>query len=163
VNSDLEILPAPRLDVRYETLVRVSRAIGAHRNTKELFRILMDELHGVVQFDFVGLSLRDQDSDTFQNYFIDMTSRLELVPEEQLTPDETLTPWVYERQEPVLGSTDEMEPRYRQLQAILKRLQIHSICALPLTTAHRKLGAIAPGRFSIFSQFLKGTHDEKEE
>ena len=163
MNSDLEILPAPRLDVRYETLVRVSRAIGAHLNTKELFHILMDELHGVVQFDFVGLSLRDQDSDTFQNYFIDMTSRLELVPEEQLTPDETLTPWVYERQEPVLGSTDEMEPRYRQLQAILKRLQIRSICALPLTTAHRKLGAIAPGRFSIFSQFLKGTHDEKEE
>jgi hypothetical protein len=77
--------------VRYETLVRLSRAIGAHRNTKELFRILMDELHGVVQFDFVGISLRDQDSDTFQNYSIDMTSRLELDLEEQLTPDETLT------------------------------------------------------------------------
>jgi formate hydrogenlyase transcriptional activator len=145
VKSDLEILPAPRLDVRYETLVRVSRAIGEHRNTKELFRILMDELHGVVQFDFVGISLRDQDSDAFQNYFIDMTSRLELVPEEQLTPDETLTSWVYERQEPLLGSTDEMEPRYSRLQAILKRLQIRSICALPLTTAHRKLGAITFG------------------
>jgi formate hydrogenlyase transcriptional activator len=145
VNSDLEILPAPRLDVRYETLVRVSGAIGANRNTKELFRILMDELHGVVQFDFVGISLRDQDSDTFQNYFIDMTSRLELVPEEQLAPDETFTLWVYERQEPLLRSTDEMEPRYRRLQGILKRIQIRSICALPLTTAHRKLGAITFG------------------
>jgi len=155
VNSDLEILPAPRLDVRYETTVRVSRAVGAHRNTKELFRILMDELHGVVQFDFVGLSLRDQDSDTFQNYFIDMTSRLELVPEEQLTPDETLTPWVYERQEPVLGSTDEMEPRYRRLQAILKRLQIHSICALPLTTAHANWGRSLPGNSRSSASFLR--------
>jgi formate hydrogenlyase transcriptional activator len=142
VNDDLEVLAAPALAMRYETLVRVSRAIGAHRDLKELFGILMDELHGVVQFDFTGVSLRNQDSGTFQNYFTDMTSRSELVPEEELTAEETLTFWVYERQEPLLRSTDEMEPRYGRLQAILKRLYIRSICALPLTTAHRKLGAI---------------------
>src|SRR6266576_6039027 len=127
--------------MRYETLVRMSRAIGVHRDLKALFGILMDELHGVVQFDFIGVSLRDQDSDTFQNYFIDMASRSEFVPEEQLAPEEMLTLWVYERQEPLLRSTDEMEPRYSRLQAILKRLNICSTCALPLTTAHRKLGS----------------------
>jgi formate hydrogenlyase transcriptional activator len=145
VNSDLEVLAAPALAMRYETLVRMSRAIGAHRDPKELFGILMDELHGVVQFDFVGVSLRDQDSITFQNYFIDMASRSELVPEEKLAPEETLTQWVYDRQEPLLRSTNEMEPCCRRLQAILKRLSIRSICALPLTTAHRKLGAITFG------------------
>jgi len=142
VNSDSEVLAAPALAMRYETLVRMSQAIGAHRDLKELFGILMDELHGVVQFDFIGVSLRDQDSDTFQNYFIDMASRSELVPEEQLMPEETLTLWVYERQEPLLRSTGEMEPRYTRLQAILKRLKIRSTCALPLSTAHRKLGVI---------------------
>jgi formate hydrogenlyase transcriptional activator len=142
VNSDLEALAAPTLALRYETLVRMSRAIGAHRDLKELFGILTDELHGVVQFDVIGVSLRDQNSDTFQNYFIDMASRSELVPEEQLMPEETLTLWVYERQEPLLRSTGEMEPRYSRLQAILKRLNIRSTCALPLTTAHRKLGVI---------------------
>src|SRR5467141_104642 len=142
VSNDLEVLAAPALAMRYETLVRMSRAIGAHRDLKELFGILMDELHGVVQFDFIGVSLRDQDSETFQNYFIDMTSRSELVPEEKLAPEETLTLSVYERQEPLLRSTDEMEPRYSRLQAILKRLNIRSTCALPLTTAHRKLGVI---------------------
>jgi len=131
--------------MRYETLVRMSQAIGAHRDLKELFGILMDELHGVVQFDFIGVSLRDQDSDTFRNYFIDMASRSELLPEEQLIPEETLTLWVYDRQEPLLRSTEEMEPCYGRLQAILKRLNIRSICALPLTTAHRKLGAITFG------------------
>src|SRR5260370_11210160 len=60
-------------------------------------------------------------------------------------PEETFTLWVYERQEPLLRSTDEMEPCYGRLQAILKRLNIRSICALPLTTAHRKLGAITFG------------------
>jgi formate hydrogenlyase transcriptional activator len=142
VNSDMDVVAAPALAMQYETLVRMSRAIGAHRDLKELFGILADELRGVVQFDFIGVSVRDRDSDTFQNYFIDMASRSEFVPEEQLMPEETLTLWVYERQEPLLRSTDEMEPRYSRLQAILKRLDIRSTCAFPLTTAHRKLGAI---------------------
>jgi formate hydrogenlyase transcriptional activator len=91
------------------------------------------------------VSLHDKDSDTFQNYFIDMASRSELLPEEKLTPEETLTLSVYDRQEPLLRSTNEMEPCYGRLQAMLKRLYIRSICAVPLTTAHRKLGAITFG------------------
>jgi formate hydrogenlyase transcriptional activator len=145
VGNDSEILAAPALETRFETLVRVSQAIAAHRDPKELFGVLVNELHRVVQFDFIGVSFRDKDSDTFQNYFIDMTSRAELIPEEKLTPEETLTLRVYERQEPVLRSTNEMEPGCARLQAILKRLYIRSICALPLTTAHRKLGAITFG------------------
>jgi formate hydrogenlyase transcriptional activator len=145
VGNDSEILAAPTLETRFETLVRVSQAIAAHRDPKELFAVLVDELHRVVQFDFIGVSFRDKDSDTFQNHFIDMTSRAELIPEEALTPEETLTSRVFERQEPVLRSTSEMEPCCVRLQAMLKRLYIRSICALPLTTAHRKLGAITFG------------------
>jgi formate hydrogenlyase transcriptional activator len=142
VGNDLEARAAPALEIRFETLVRVSQAIAAHRDPKELFGVLVNELHRVVQFDFIGVSFRDKDSDTFQNYFVDMTSGAELIPEEKLTPEETLTLRVYERQEPVLRSTNELEPGCARLQAILKRLYIRSICALPLTTAHRKLGAI---------------------
>jgi formate hydrogenlyase transcriptional activator len=145
VGNDSEILAAQGLETRFETLVRVSQAIAAYRDPKELFGVLANELHRVVQFDFIGVSFRDKDSDMFQNYFIDMTTRAELIPEEKLTPEETLTLRVYERQEPVLRSTNEMEPGYARLQAILKRLYIRSICALPLTTAHRKLGAITFG------------------
>jgi len=145
VGNDSEIPAAPALETRFETLVRVSQAIAPHRDPKELFGVLVNELHRVVQFDFIGVSFRDKDSDPFQNYFIDMTSRAELVPDEKLTLEETLTLRVYERQEPVLRSTNEMEPGCARLQAILKRLYIRSICALPLTTAHRKLGAITFG------------------
>jgi formate hydrogenlyase transcriptional activator len=145
MGNDSKTPAAPALETRFETLFRVSQAIAAHRDPKELFGVLVNELHRVVQFDFIGVSFRDKDSDTFQNYFIDMTSRAELIPEEKLTPDETLTLRVYERQEPVLRSTNEMEPACARLQAVLKRLYIRSICALPLTTAHRKLGAITFG------------------
>jgi formate hydrogenlyase transcriptional activator len=142
VKNDLEVIAAPALALRYETFVRVSRAIGTHRHLKELFGILADELHGIVPFDFIGVSLRDQDSATFRNYCIDVMSRSESVPGENLAREETLALSVYERQEPLVRSTDEMEPGYGRLQAILKGLQIRSVCALPLTMAHRKLGTI---------------------
>jgi len=151
VNNDTEVVTASPLAVCYETLVRVSQAIAAHGDLTELFGVLANELHRVVQFDFIGVSLRNHNSDTFHNYFIDMTSQAELVPDEKLTPEETLTLWVYERQEPVLRSTNEMEPGYGRLQAMLKRLSIRSICALPLTTAHRKLGAITFGSKQVDS------------
>jgi formate hydrogenlyase transcriptional activator len=145
LTDDSKGVTAPPLALWYETLVGVSRAVAAHGDPKELFGVLASELHRVVQFDFIGVSLHDKDSDTFQNYFIDMASRSELLPEEKLTPEETLTLSVYERQEPLLRSTNEMEPCYGRLQAMLKRLYIRSICAVPLTTAHRKLGAITFG------------------
>jgi formate hydrogenlyase transcriptional activator len=153
VNKDLEVLTAPVLSLRYETLVRVSRAIGAHRDPRGLFGILTEELHGVVQFDFIAVSLRDQDTGAFQSHVIDVTSRSELVLEEILTPEETLALSAYERQEPLLRSTGEMEPQYARLEAVLKRLYIRSICALPLTTAHRKLGAVTFGtkQFDTYS------------
>jgi formate hydrogenlyase transcriptional activator len=145
VNNDADVVAASPLAVQYETLVRVSQAMGAHGDLKELFGVLADELHRVVQFDFIGVSLRAENLPTFQNYFIDVTTRTELLPDEELTPEETLTLRVYERQESLLRSTNDLEPRYSRLQALLRRLNIRSICALPLTTAHRKLGAITFG------------------
>jgi formate hydrogenlyase transcriptional activator len=145
VKGDSEVVAAPQLAVCYETLVRVSQAIEAYGDPKELFGVLANELQRVVQFDFIGVSLRDGHSDSFQSYFIDMASGSELLSDETLTPEETLSLSVYERQEPLLRSTNEMEPRYGRLQARLRRLAIRSICALPLTTAHRKLGVITFG------------------
>ena len=145
MNNDAEVVAASPLAVRYETLARVSRAVGVHGNLKELFGVLVNELHDVVQFDVVGVSIRGEGTDTFQNYFIDMTNQSAPIREEQLAPEETLTLKVYERQEPVLRSGAAMEQCHGRLRAILHGFHIRSICALPLTTAHRKLGAIIFG------------------
>jgi hypothetical protein len=128
VDNDLEILAAPALETQFETLVRVSQTIAAHGDPKELFGVLVNEAAPrLVQFGFIGMSFRGKDSDTFQNYFIDMASRSELARDEKLTPEETLTLWVYERQEPLLRSTyDEMEPCCRRLQAIFQKT-LHSL------------------------------------
>src|ERR1700692_970640 len=111
VNNDADVVAASPLAVRYETLVRVSQAVRAHGDFKELFGVLADELHRVVQFDFIGVSFRTENLPTFQNYFIDVTTRTELLPDEELNPEEMLTLRVYERQESLLRSTNDLEPR----------------------------------------------------
>jgi formate hydrogenlyase transcriptional activator len=136
---------AVRALARYETIIRVFREVGSNSEPKELFAALADELRGPARFDFIGVSLRGEKSETFQSYFVYMGSGSDIVSEEKLTLEETLTWWVYDQQEPMLCSTDEMEPRYSRLQSILKGLSIRLICALPLTTAHRKLGTIIFG------------------
>jgi hypothetical protein len=90
----------------------VCREIGLCSEPKGLFAALADGLHGVVQFDFIGVSLRDEEGGTFQNYCMDMTNGSDLISEKVLAPEETLTLWVYDRQEPLLRSTGQMEPRY---------------------------------------------------
>jgi formate hydrogenlyase transcriptional activator len=143
MGNDSEILAAPALEARFETLVRVSQLIGAHRNPKDLFDVLADELHGVVQFDHVGVSVLDRDTAIWHDYYLDMKSRSVLAPEEDVLREERPTWWVYENQQPLLTSTDEINPRNERFHATLKKCQIRSICTLPLTTAHRKLGAIS--------------------
>jgi formate hydrogenlyase transcriptional activator len=145
VNSDSELLTPPALAARYETLMRVSRAIGAHQNASGLFAALVDELNGVVDFDAIGVFLKCPNSDRFQNHFVHMESRSVLVAEEKLSPEETFVSSVYERQESWLRSTDELESRYERLQAALQNRGIRSICALPLTTVRRRVGVISFG------------------
>jgi formate hydrogenlyase transcriptional activator len=142
LGNDSEILAAPALEARFETLVRVSQLIGAHRDPKDLFEMLVDELHGVVQFDYVGVSVVDRDSATWHDYHLDMKSRSALAPEEDIR-EERPSWWVHQHQQPLLTSTDEINPSNERLQAALQKYQIRSICILPLTTAHRKLGAIS--------------------
>ncbi|HET8924010.1 MAG TPA: sigma 54-interacting transcriptional regulator [Candidatus Acidoferrum sp.] len=145
MNNDSEALAVPALETRYETLIRVSQAIGVQRDPEELFDTLADELHHVVPFNYIYLSVCDQNSNTFHDRIIDMGNRSVVLLGENLTPDERLASWVYEHQQPLLTSTDKIDPRYDRLLAILKRLEISSMCIFPLTTAHRKLGTITFG------------------
>ena len=48
------------LSERYEALIRVSQAIGAHRDPKDLFRAMVKELHRVVQFDGIVVAQYDE-------------------------------------------------------------------------------------------------------
>jgi formate hydrogenlyase transcriptional activator len=53
------------------------------------------------------------------------------------TPEQTLTKWVYEHQLPLVIPLLERETRFLCTTTLVEQHGIRSLCALPLTTAHR--------------------------
>src|SRR4030088_2380024 len=128
---------------RYEGLFRVSETLISTRSSGELFRVLARELRAVVNFYVMGVGIYDENA-----HEVSLTSYGEpgdplQVP--QLAPEETFTWWVYQHQEPLIIPSLEAETRFPAVAEMLKNRGVRSVCALPLTTVHRRLGGLAVG------------------
>jgi formate hydrogenlyase transcriptional activator len=142
MRNDAEILAVPFPETRYETLIRVSNAIGTHRDPQDLFRALVGELHRVVRFDYVGVLIHDEKSNTFHRHSIDAETEAAIPPDPELAMEESDAWWVYQNQELLITSLEARDVRFSKVQEILKKYGIRCTCTLPLTTAHSKVGTL---------------------
>jgi len=128
---------------RYEALFRVSQTLISIRSSEELFRLLARELRAVVNFYVMGVGIYDENA-----HQMHLTSYGEpgvplRVP--QFTPEETFTWWVYHHQQPLIIPSLDSETRFLAVAEMLKNRGVRSVCVLPLTTVHRRLGGLAFG------------------
>jgi len=130
---------------RYELLVGVSNVIGTHRDPQELFGALVRELRRVVRFDYICVTIRDEKSNTFHRHSIDAETEAAIPPDPELAMEESDAWWVYQNQEALVTSLKTYDARFPKLQEILKKYGVHSLCTLPLTTAHSKVGTLTFG------------------
>jgi formate hydrogenlyase transcriptional activator len=130
---------------RYESLVGVSNAIGRYRDPQELFSALVRELHRVVRFDYIGVSIRDEKSNTFHWHCVDAETEAVIAPDPDLAMEESDAWWVYQNQEPLVTSLEAHDARFSKFQEILKKYGVQCVCTLPLTTAHGKVGMLSFG------------------
>jgi formate hydrogenlyase transcriptional activator len=135
--------PGTAATERYEALFRVSQTIISIRSSEELFRLLARELRAVVNFYVMGVGIYDENA-----HQIHLTSYGEpgvplQVP--QFTPEETFTWWVYHHQQPLIIPSLDSETRFLAVAEMLKKRGVRSVCVLPLTTVHRRLGGLAFG------------------
>jgi len=139
-----EVADGSRLSAvaRFESLVGVSNAIGMHRDPKDLFNALVRELHRVVQFDCIGVSIRDEKSNTFHHHAVDVETGAVIPPDPELAMEESDTWWVYQNQEPLVTSLEVHNARFSKFEEVLKKYGIRCACTLPLTTAHSKVGTL---------------------
>jgi formate hydrogenlyase transcriptional activator len=131
------------LTERYEALLRVSQNLISIRSSEELFRLLARELRAVVNFYVMGVGIYDEKA-----HEVRLTSYGEpgdplQVP--KLAPEETFTWWVYQHQQPLIIPSLDAETRFPAVAEMLKNRGVRSVCALPLTTVHRRLGGLAVG------------------
>src|SRR5712664_3098576 len=128
---------------RYKALFRVSQTLMSIRSSEELFSLLARELRAVVNFYVMGVGIYDESA-----HEIRLTSYGEpgdhlQVP--KLAPEETFTWWVYQHQQPLIIPSLDAETRFPAVAEMLKNRGVRSVCALPLTTVHRRLGGLAVG------------------
>jgi formate hydrogenlyase transcriptional activator len=124
---------------RYESLIRLAEAIRSHRDQKDLFQVLADELRQVVPFD--AMSQIDHAGNKvnwhFSEAYDSRISRVSDIPKE-----ESVAWWVHRTQQPLVIQVADHETRFRTTIEALKKLGLRSLCALPLSTAHRQLGSL---------------------
>ncbi len=132
----------PSFAQRYETLIRVSQAIKAHRGCHDLFHALADELRKVA--DFEALYCIHYDESANRIAWLGSRSPNGLHPPD-FPPEEMMTSWIYEHQQPLVIPFLDQETRFPRVTEYLKSQGLQSVCALPLTTVRRRIGSFGFG------------------
>jgi formate hydrogenlyase transcriptional activator len=145
---------------RYEALIRLAETIRSHPDGRDLFRTSANDLHQVIPFH--GLSQFDptanfvqwhfQGEDDLEAWREELASVLRTIPRE-----ESISRWVYDNQQPLVIQLDDHETRFPLVIDLLRKIGVRSVCALPLSTAHRRLGSL------IFTNRLEDAYSGEDQ
>src|SRR3972149_7369840 len=132
------------LHSQYQALLEISEAIASHRDVERLFQDLPARLHGVVQFDFANLILYDPALKAMKSHVLETPDPTYTCPAGEC-PMETPGGWVWQTQRPWVVADLGNDTKFPDLSRWLSDRRVHSLCVVPVTTALRKLGALAIG------------------
>ena len=151
VSTRLEEPSDQAVGSRYESLIRLADLIRAQHDTKALFRVLVDELRAVIPFDAIA---QYDESSAKVNWHLCETCQQLSPPHSDPPNEDTLAWWVSENQQAAVIADVRTETRFSHTVKHLKRAGLQSACALPLTTAHRRLGSlvVASQRLNAYSE-----------
>jgi len=147
------VLIEQELESRYEALIRVSQAIGVHRDPAELFQALRNELRYVVKFDSIGVVQYDEAGNEIAWHLAETCRQSTDCPVPQ---EETIPWWVFQHQQAIVIPCFERETRFPRVVDQIKSCGVRSGCAFPLTTLHRRLGVLFLGSKEV------GAYPEKD-
>jgi formate hydrogenlyase transcriptional activator len=152
------ILEAPSeqsVGARYESLIRLAASIRAQHETRALFGALVDELRPVIPFD--AIAQYDESSRKVNWHLCDSCPQQAPHPSE-IPLEGTLPWWVAENQQAAVIADVWRETRFPFTVEQLRKNGLQSACALPLSTAHRRLGSLV-----IASRKLDAYSDDEVE
>jgi formate hydrogenlyase transcriptional activator len=136
---------APR---QYQALLEVSHSVALHRDLTALFRDLVERLPRVVSFDSLWLVLHDPARDRMRLHVLEGPARADAGKSAwpiERTLEDSPSALAWSTQAPLIVFDLAADPRYPAAFQLLRDNGIRSCCILPLTTAHRRLGAVGFG------------------
>jgi formate hydrogenlyase transcriptional activator len=133
---------------QYQALLEVSQSVASHRDLTALFRDLVERLPRVVSFDSLWLVLHDHTRNRMRLHVLEGPARSGA--DENAWPierpmEESPSALVWSTQEPLVVLDLAGDSRYPNAFQLLLDNGVRSCCILPLTTAHRRLGAVGFG------------------
>ena len=141
---------------RYEALIRLAEVIRSHPEEKDLFQTFASELHQVIPFD--GMSYFDAAANWVQWHFLEPYNKeLDAFLARPLPKEKTVPWWVYRNQQPVVMRFSDEETRFPHVVERLTKVGFRSLCALPLSTAHRRLGSL------VFTSRLEDAYSAEDQ
>ena len=143
-DDSLERQETELLHGQYQALLEISEAIASHRELDQLFRDLAPRLHRVVEFDFANLILHEPARKMMKSHVLETPDPAYACPAGEC-PMESPGGWVWETQKSWVVSNLSSDARFPDLGRWLHERGIQSLCVVPVTTALRKLGALAFG------------------
>jgi formate hydrogenlyase transcriptional activator len=124
---------------RYESLIRLADSIRVQHDTAALFRALVNELRPVIPFDAIA---RFDESSRKVNWHLCDSCPQQAPHTSEIQLEGTLPWWVAENQQAAVITDVWQETRFPATVEQLRKKGLQSACALPLSTAHRRLGSL---------------------
>lgn len=138
---------------QYLTLLGLEKAISSHRNIPDLFRDLACRLQDLLKFHDIGVMLYDKTKNVMRLHVLEACEGLPREPVMEVPIGGSIAGWVWLNQQPVVVSDLDNDTRFPTTKT-MRRNPARSVCSLPLTTAHQRLGAL-----SVWSEEV-GAYDE---
>ena len=130
---------------RLRLLLDVSESIASYRDLNELFDVLNQRLPQLVPFDFINLVLHDPVRNVMRLEILATGEPSTILPGRETPVEESPSGLVWQTQQPLMIGDLAEETRFGTLRSLLLENGVRSYCAVPLTTALRRLGALGFG------------------
>ena len=111
-----------------------------HRLPEDLFQILVSELGNIVQFD--AIAQFDEALNKVHWYLGQLCNNGAPKPSYDLPKEETIAWWVQHHQQPLVIASVQEDRRFPRMMEQFWQCGIRSACAIPMSTAHRRLGSL---------------------
>ena len=129
----------------YEALFRISDCLRVHRNIQGLFRVLPLQLQPVLDFNYMSVFLNSRSAVEAFWYVPDDDDRSALTVARDVPIEHAHVSWAFEHQQPAIIRKVDQEAWFTGSQQLLTERGFQSSCAVPITTEHRRLGAMFLG------------------
>jgi formate hydrogenlyase transcriptional activator len=130
---------------RLRLLLEVSESIASHRDLDVLFRDLAQRLPRIVPFDYINLILHDSAKNVMRLHILAAPDESTIKPGTEFPIDDSPGGWVWKTQQTIRVEDVSLDGRFPGVTRMLRENGVQSYCAMPLTTALRRLGAMGFG------------------